>query len=207
MASAFKADYHFSLVVVARCEIQAIDQHWSLHRLAISLPDGESDDALAAELSFHQTSVDPAAKLDWPSLPPSRLRELLQQGMEREAVEELVRIRERQEKSLRHEMERIDAYFENYEGDLTARAQRSSVPSSKAKTADRLAAAKAEHARRRADQVARHEIHVHPHVDALLLVAEKAWRASVQVEQGRQTQTLDALFVPRNRRWVLEPQK
>jgi hypothetical protein len=127
--------------------------------------------------------------------------------MEREAVEELVRIRERQEKSLRHEMERIDAYFENYEGELTARAQRSSVPSSKAKTADRLAAAKAEHARRRADQVARHEIHVHPHVDALLLVAEKAWRASVQVEQGRQTQTLDALFVPRNRRWVLEPQK
>jgi hypothetical protein len=75
------------------------------------------------------------------------------------------------------------------------------------KTADRLAAAKAEHGRRRADQLARHEIHVHPHVGALLLVAEKAWRAQLQVQQARQPQTIDALFVPRSRRWALDPQK
>lgn len=41
---------------------------------------------------------------------------------------------------------------------------------------DRLAVAKAEHARHRADQVARHEIAIVPYVDGLLLVAEPAWR-------------------------------
>jgi hypothetical protein len=44
-------------------------------------------------------------------------------------------------------------------------------------------------------------------VGALLLVAEKAWRAQLQVQQARQPQTIDALFVPRSRRWALDPQK
>jgi hypothetical protein len=116
-------------------------------------------------------------------------------------------VRARQENSLRRELERIDDYFENYEQELTARAKRSSNENTRTKTADRLAAAKAEHGRRRADQLARHEIHVHPHVDALLLVAEKAWRAQLQVEQAHQPQTMDALFVPRSRRWELDSQK
>ncbi|MCX6929660.1 MAG: hypothetical protein NT154_41565, partial [Verrucomicrobia bacterium] len=54
LAQPFKSDLHFSLVALARCEIQAIDQHWSLHRLAISLPDGEPDASLAREVSFAQ---------------------------------------------------------------------------------------------------------------------------------------------------------
>ena len=33
----------YSLIALARCDIQAIDQHWSLHRLALSLPGGERD--------------------------------------------------------------------------------------------------------------------------------------------------------------------
>ena len=32
LTAPFKGDLHFSLVALARCEIQAIDQHWSLHR-------------------------------------------------------------------------------------------------------------------------------------------------------------------------------
>ena len=56
----------------------------------------------------------------------------------------------------------------------------------------------------RADQLARHEIRVQPHVDALLLVAEKAWRARLQVQRAHQAEILDALFVPRSRRWALD---
>lgn len=48
MTAPFHAAFHFSLVALARCEIQAIDQHWSLHRLAVSLPDGELDEETRA---------------------------------------------------------------------------------------------------------------------------------------------------------------
>ncbi|MGD0814876.1 MAG: hypothetical protein ABSA83_14825 [Verrucomicrobiota bacterium] len=207
LAAPFKADFHFSLIAVARCEIQAMDQHWSLHRLAISLPGGESDETLARDIGFHQETAESTAEIIWPALNPERWRELLQLALENEVAGEVDRVRARQENSLRRELERIDDYFENYEQELTARAKRSSNENAKTKTADRLAAAKAEHGRRRADQLARHEIHVHPHVGALLLVAEKAWRAQLQVQQARQPQTIDALFVPRSRRWALDPQK
>ena len=72
----------------------------------------------------------------------------------------------------------------------------------KLKTADRLAAAKAEHVRRRADQVARHEIRVHPHLDALLLVAEPAWLARLEIQRRHDPQEVAACFVPRSRRWA-----
>jgi hypothetical protein len=49
----------------------------------------------------------------------------------------------------------------------------------------------------------RHEIRVHPYLDALLLVAEPAWRAELHVGREHQTQTFEALFVPRARRWVV----
>jgi hypothetical protein len=65
-----------------------------------------------------------------------------------------------------------------------------------------LAAARAEHARRRDDQVYRHEIRIVPHVDALLLVSERAWQAEVRFEQARQAHTLAATFLPRSRRWL-----
>jgi hypothetical protein len=207
LAGPFEAGVHFSLLAVARCEIQAMDQHWSLHRLALSLPGGESDEALARDLSFHQESAGSTAEITWPALDPARWRELLQKALENEVAGEVARVRVRQEHSLRRELERIDDYFENYQQELTARAKRSSNVNTRIKTAERLAAAKAEHGRRRADQLARHEIHVHPHVDALLLVAEKAWRARLQVEQARQPLAMDALFVPRSRRWAWDPAK
>jgi hypothetical protein len=205
LAAPFKAGFHFSLIAMVRCEIQAMDQHWSLHRLAISLPGGASDDALAREIGFHQEPAQSTAGIDWPAIHPARWRELLQRALENEVAGEVARVRARQENSLRRELERIDDYFENYEKELTARAKRSSNENTRTKTDDRLAAAKAEHARRRADQLARHEIHVHPHVGALLLVAEPAWRARLQVEQARQPQAIAALFVPRARRWELDP--
>ena len=98
-------------------------------------------------------------------------------------------------------MDRVDDYFENYEQELTARSERSSSETAKVKLSDRLAAARAEHSRRRADQVARHEIRVRPHFDALLLVAEPAWRAGVEIDIAHQNQKLDARFVPRCRKW------
>ena len=207
LAGPFLPGFHFSLIAVARCEIQAMDQHWSLHRLAVSLPGGESDESLARDMAFHHETAESASEIPWPALDPARWRELLQLAFENEVAAEVARVRARQDNSLRRELERIDDYFENYERELTARAQRSSKENSKTKTADRLAAARAEHQRRRADQLARHEIRVQPHLDALLLAAEKAWRAQLQVERAHQAQTLDALFVPRSRRWELGGQE
>ena len=205
LTAPFQPDFHFSLVAVARCEIQAMDQHWSLHRLALALPGGEADESLAQELGFQQESAPEAADPDirWPAPEPARWHTLLQSAFELEVAAELARVRARQEHSLRRELERIDDYFANYERELTARAQRSSNAGAKLKTADRLAAARGEHDRRRADQQARHEILVCPHLDALLLVAERAWCATLQVDQARQTRTLPARFVPRSRRWHL----
>jgi len=195
----FKGDFHFSLVGLARCEIQAIDQHWSLHRVAVSLPNGEPDDSLAREFSFAQADPEmSAAASAWPTPEPTRWQTFLRNALESDLAVELAAVRARQENYLRRELDRIDEYFASYEHELTGRAARQSA---KVKTADRLAAAKAEHARRRADQVARHEIRVHPHLDALLLVAEPAWRGSLQVERAHVAQTVEALFVPRARKW------
>jgi hypothetical protein len=41
-------------------------------------------------------------------------------------------------------------------------------------------------------------------VDALLLVAEYAWRADLRVEEQRAPHSLSAAFVPRARRWFLD---
>jgi len=66
----FQPNWHFSLLALARCEIQAIDQHWSLHRLVLSLPDGQPDEALSGELGFCSVALDPAQPVSWP--PPNR---------------------------------------------------------------------------------------------------------------------------------------
>jgi len=55
----------------------------------------------------------------------------------------------------------------------------------------------------RADQVARHEIRL-PHFDALLLIAEPAWRAELHVERAHNLETVAAYFIPRARRWHVE---
>ncbi len=199
----FKRDYHFSLVALARCEIQAIDQHWSLHRLAVSLPDGEPDDSLAGEFSFAQADPELGAAAAWPMPEPARWQTFLSAALEADVAAELAAIRARQESYLRRELDRIDEYFATYEHELTARAARSASRSVNVKTADRLAAAKAEHARRRTDQVARHEIRVRPHLDALMLVAEPAWRARLEVERAHVAGVVEPLFVPRGRKWLV----
>ena len=197
----FKRDSHFSLVALARCEIQAIDQHWSLHRLAVSLPDGKPDDSLAREFSFAQPDSDGGAAVAWPAPEPARWQTFLKVALEADLVTELADVRARQDNYLRRELDRIDEYFARYEHELTARAARSASQTAKIKTADRLTAAQAEHARRRADQVARHEIRVHPHLDALLLVAEPAWRGSLNVQRSHVAHAVEPLFVPRARKW------
>lgn len=200
LTAPFVADFHYSLVVLARCEIQAIDQHWALRRLAVSLPDGQLDEHLARALSFSGVSSGPNPNLNWPKPDPASWSALLQRALTQDLAEEIAGIRRRQEQHLRRELDRIDVYFENYAAELTARARRGDP----AKAADRLAATKAEHARHRADQVARHEIAVQPHLDALLLVAEPAWRAKLQVDRAHQALAISARYVPRSRHWVLD---
>lgn len=203
LAEPFKPTFHFSLLALVRCEIQAIDQHWSLRRLAVALPGGEPDEPLVQAIGFAQP--DPAASpLNWPAADPAAWMAFLRDALEADLAAELAAIRTRQEHYLRRELDRIDEYFDSYERELSIRADRSSSQNTKLKVADRLAAARTEHARRRADQVARHEIRVQPHFDALLLIAEPAWRATVQVEAGRQSQTIAAHLVPRARRWFQE---
>ncbi len=201
LTAPFVADFHCSLVVLARCEIQAIDQHWALRRIAVSLPDGQLDEPLARALSFSGVSSGSTAGPSWPKPDPATWSALLQRALAQDLTEEVAGIRVRQEQHLRRELNRIDSYFENYAAELTARARRGDP----AKAADRLAATKAEHARHRADQVARHEIVVHPHIDALLLVAEPAWRAKLQVDRAHQTQEINARYLPRARQWRGEP--
>jgi hypothetical protein len=201
LSTPFKAGYHFSLLALVRCEIQAIDQHWSLRRLAIALPSGEPDESLAQEISFAQVDAGSAVPPPWPSPDPAQWKVLLRGVIEADLATELAAIHERQASYLRRELDRIDEYFEHYAAELTDRAGRSGSKSAKVKTSERLAAARAEHARRRSDQVARHEIRVNPHLDALLLVAESAWHATVQFEAAHQAQTIESTFVPRARKW------
>ncbi len=129
MTAPFQAAFHFSLVALARCEIQAIDQHWSLHRIAVSLPGGELDEDLARAFGFDQTSGGAKDEMVWPTPDPARWAGILKQGFEREIAVDLAGIRARQEESLRRELERIDEYFENYGAELSERVGRSSAAS------------------------------------------------------------------------------
>ena len=202
LAAPFVAAPHFSLLALLRCEIQAIDQHWSLRRVAVSLSDGTPDDALAQSLDLAQVAPDATGTLVWPAPDPARWRPLLGAALETELAADLAAIRARQAQHLGRELERVDDYFERYEQELAARAARNRNEATKLKTAERLAAAQAEHARRRADQVARHEIQAHAQLEALLLIAEPAWRAGISVEIGHRPQTTSVVFVPRARRWI-----
>ena len=198
----FTAAHHFSLVALVRCEIQAIDQHWSLHRMALSLSDGARDESLASELAFASSAAG-NTEIEWPAIEAARCRELLVSALSEEIAADLDAIRFRQENHLRRELDRVDGYFENYARELTERARRSRNDTTRLKADQRLSAARAEHQRRRADQVQRHEIRVFPHIDALLLVAEPAWRARISVTlQHNETRSETSLFIPRSRRWV-----
>ncbi len=199
----FAADWHCSLVALVRCEIQAIEQHWSLHRLAASLPDGESDEELVQNLGLLTVAAESAAQVAWPAPDLAAWQGHLQRVLEQDLGADLTAIRQRQENYLRRELERVDDYFEHYEAELTARAQRSRSFESKTKLAERRTAARAEHERRRMDQVQRHEIRVIPHADALLLLAEPAWRGLVLVAERGKPHRQTAVWVPRTRRWAV----
>jgi hypothetical protein len=201
-ASPFKRTFHFSLLALARCEIQAMDQHWSLHRVAVSLPDGALDEPLAGQFDYGPQNGT-SDTVSWPEPDAVRWRELLERVILEDLQHELAGIRARQQESLARELERVDHYFDTYSRELASRASRSKSENVTVKTADRLSAAKAEHARRRTDQVARHEIRVHPHLDALLLIAEPAWSAGLEIEHQHRRQTVEARFIPRARRWVV----
>lgn len=197
------AGWHFSIAAWVRLETQAIDQHWSLHRVAMSWPDGERDESLADALTHAMAATGAeAGRVVWPEVEWARWSPLLARVIELESESELGELRERQQTRLRRELERVDAYFASYEAELRARVARTRSVDGAAKLESRLAAAQAEHARHRADQVARHEVVVRPHFDALLLVAEPAWTTTVQLESGRVARQVPARFVPRARRWV-----
>ena len=104
-------------------------------------------------------------------------------------------------------VERIDDYFEAYERELHQRQSRSQNENTKMKTNERLAAAGAEHKRRRQDQVQRHEIRLIPHPDALLLVAEPAWQTTVTFLQRHEFRRTRAQFATRARRWFPLPEE
>jgi hypothetical protein len=198
----FAADTHCSLVALLRCEIQAIEQHWSLHRLAISLPDGEPDEDLAQNLGLLTFTADAAEQVAWLASDPTAWPGQLRRALEQDLQADLASIRERQESYLRRELDRVDDYFDNYVKELTDRVARSRSFESKTKLAERRAAARAEHERRRLDQVQRHEIRVIPHVDGLLLLAEPAWRVTLLVAEHDKPRRQTALWVPRTRRWL-----
>ena len=190
-------------MALARCEIQAIDQHWSLHRLALSLSDGWPDHGLAVALDFAPV-VSGVHDIVWPAPDPGRWHELLSAALLQELTDDLGPIRLRQENYLRRELDRIENYFDEYERELAARATRTANESLRMKSTSRLEAAQAERARRRADQVDRHQIHVRPSLDALLLVAEPAWEGKVSFVSGHDNRTRAARFIPRARRWAIE---
>jgi hypothetical protein len=202
LATPLSRAWHFSALFLARCEIQAIDQHWSLHRLVMSLPDGEADEALAGALDFCAVQRPPAEPIAWPTPDLPRWTQWIRDQVLRELETDLTSIRRRQEGYLRRELERIDDYFGSYQKELLARSERSRAEPTKLKVADRLAAAKAEHERRRLDQVRRHEIRVVPHIDAFVLLAEPVWQATFTAAERNETSTQTAHFIPRTRRWV-----
>jgi hypothetical protein len=201
--SNFAADTHCSLVALVRCEIQAIEQHWSTHRLAISLPEGAPDPDLAQNLGLLALTKDATAALTWPHPNLTDWQVQLRRALELDLEADLAGIRERQANYLRRELERVDDYFEHYAKELTDRVARSRSVETKATFAERRTAAGVEHERRRADQVQRHEIRVIPHVDVLLLLAEPAWRVTLLVAQHDEPRCQPAVWVPRTRTWSL----
>lgn len=188
--------WHFSILALIRSEVQAIDQHWFLHRVALSLPDGVRDEKLASELDFCDADPSPAPDVDWPSVDLANWTALITEALREELRDDLVPIRARQESFLAREIARIDDYFETYVEELGRRHRKTSV-------AERITAARTEHERRRVDQVQRHEIRIIPHVDALVLVAEPAWSARVSPRPQQTTGASHALFVPRTRLWIV----
>ncbi len=113
---------HFSLLFALRCEIQAVDQHWTQHRLAIDLVNGKSDSALPDQLE----GLSPwnyTAAFEWPVLRPEDYVSTLL-NLKREAAPLLQAIQKRQSEYLERELRRIDRFFNDYVTELTIRLGR-----------------------------------------------------------------------------------
>lgn len=199
----FQPGWHFSLVSLVRCDVQAIDQSWSCHRIVFNLSTGESDDSLGRELGSSEVMSN--ATPPWPAFAIQPALARATRLLEAELAAELAGIRARQETHLRREWDRIEEYFDMYQADLEKRLNRSSSAASRARLADRLGATAAERERQRQDQVLRHEILVIPHWDAFLLVAEPAWTTQFSVIDQHERRAIEALFVPRLRCWLTPP--
>jgi len=203
-ASPFLPAWAYSVVAAVRCEVQAIDQSWSSHRLAFTLPEGDRDSTLEFALD-QMNPVEPVGeKPDWPTLDLAAVSGWIGRALNTDLAPELTKIKERQELFLRRELNRIDEYFENYARELSERVGRQRSEESIKRSADRLEATRLEHNRRRTDQIERHTIHLIPHVDALLTVAEPGFSTKVNWRAGREERYVPALFVPRTRRWHLK---
>ena len=198
-AAPFLQTWIFSAVAAVRCEVQASDQSWSSHRFAFTLPAGERDASL--EFALEQMSVVEPVEVDWPALGPGLISDWIGRAVGSELAPELARIKERQQLFLRRELNRVDEYFENYAHELRERMNRQHKDEAIKRYADRVEATRLEHNRRRTDQIERHKIHVVPHIDALLTVAEPAFATRVTWRTGREERTVPAIFVPRTRRW------
>ncbi len=202
LESAFQAAWHFSLLALVRCELQATDQHWFLHRLVLGLPDGRRDENLARDLSFATALPTPAPPVLWPAPAPAQWGAAIHAAVQAELEPDVAAIRQRQENYLRRELDRIDSYFQGYEQELRGRRQRRPGEEAKAKLEQRLAAARHEHERRRQDQLQRHEIRVVTHVDALVCLAERAWFAKFSYLRHNQRTQGEGRLLPRTRQWV-----
>jgi len=202
----YEACHHFSAVVLVRCEIQAIDQVWSAHRVRFSLTDGSRDAGLdeSAVLSLER---EVPGDVSWPEIDPRIFESFLGPILAGELESELKGIRARQQRYLTREIQRIDEYFNSYERELKGRRTRAGADPATAKKGleDRVAAARMERVRRRNDQVERHAIRVKPHVDAILVLAEPAWLTTAMIGAGRERQSRSVLYVPAARRWHLVP--
>jgi hypothetical protein len=197
-----RAAVHFSLVGLIRCEIQAVDQHWSLHRVAVSLADGRPDDGLCQALAFAGVDRE-TSHIQWPTIELADVVRWLRDALEQELTHSLAAIRARQETHLRRELNRIDHYFSAYEHELSERKLRGRDGA--LRRDQRLAAARAEHELRRADQIARHAIRILPRLDAALIVGEPAWSGRVQTTSLRAGHQWEASYIPRARRWTMRP--
>ena len=196
----FQPACHASLLAVVRCEIQAIDQHWSLHRIVLNLGTRERDPGLETALEF--ATVDPSGAVAWPALDFRTALNDLRPILQAELGEDLSRIRQRQEQYLARELGRIEDYFAAYEAELEKRQARARSESSVGQIAQRKAAANDERAHRREDQIQRHTVHVLSHWDAFLHLLEPAWEVTASVVENHQRRAVRGRYVPRLRQWM-----
>lgn len=204
-AAPMRRAWHLSAVAPVRCEVQAIDQSWTFHRLAFALSSGERDAALESAMDHFTPCEGFDAAPAWPEIDREWLAARVNSALTAELAPDLDAIKRRQEHYLRRELARVDGYFEHYAQELEARRQRQRKEETVVRYGQRIEAARAEHQRRRADQIERHAIRVMPRVDGLLLLAEPAFATRVEWRAGHEHHSAGAVFLPRARRWFCDP--